>query len=95
MENTAIQYNAEKYPNFKEYLWFKAHEDTLMRRYYGRFIIIKDEQVWGDYGTWRMAWIQARKLHAPGSYIIQHCIDRDPRWVPRLIGHKFTFVQEL
>ena len=94
MENTAVQYNAEKYPNFKEYLWFKENEKTLMPRYFGRFIIIKDKQIWGDFGTWRLAWIEARKLHAPNSYIIQHCIDRDPRWIPRLIGHKLTFVEE-
>ena len=92
MENTVIQYNAEKYPNFKEYLWFKEHEETLMRRYYGRYIVIKNEQIIGDYGSWRLARQLTVKEHKPGTFIIQHCTERDPRWAPRLNRHKIVTV---
>ena len=42
MENTIVQYNAEKYPNFKEFLWYEQHETELLRHYLGRYLVIKD-----------------------------------------------------
>lgn len=92
MEKEQVQYDAEKYPNFKEYLWFKENEEELMKRYYGRYIVIKDEKVIGDYGSWRLARQQTVKEHKPGTFIIQHCMERDPLWAPRLIGHKLITV---
>ena len=94
MEKTAVQYNAEKYPNFKEFLWYKEHEAELMKRYYGRYIVIKDGQVIGDYGSWGLARQETVKQHKPGTYIIHHCIERDPKWAPRLIGHRLVTVNE-
>jgi hypothetical protein len=55
MAEATISYNAAKYPNFKEYLWFEAHEEELLRQYFGRYIVIKNEQVIGDYGTRKLA----------------------------------------
>jgi len=94
MEKDKIQYDAEKYPNFKEYLWFKENEEELMRRYYGRYIVIKDEKVMGDYGSWRLAWSQAVKQLElkPGTFIIHLCVKRDPLRAPRLTGRKFISV---
>jgi hypothetical protein len=94
MENTTVQYNAEKYPNFKEYLWYEAHEEELINRYFGRYIIIKEGQVIGDYGSRKLARQQAVKLHKPGTFIIHHCIEPDPRRAPRLIGHRLVTVNE-
>ncbi len=92
MEKQQVEYDAEKYPNFKEYLWFKEHEEELMQRFYGRYIVIKEEEVIGDYGSWRLARQQTVKDHKPGTFIIQYCMERDPRWAPRLIGHKLITV---
>ncbi len=94
MEKEQVQYDAEKYPNFKEYLWFKENEEELMKRYYGRYIVIKDEKVIGDYGSWRLAWSQAVKHFQlePGTFIIHLCEKRDPRRAPRLTGRKLISV---
>ncbi len=88
MEKEAIQYDAAKYPNFKEYLWYKEHEEELMKRYYGRYIVIQDNAVLGDYGSWRLAWSQAlnRLQLEPGNFIIHQCVKKEPlRMSPRLI----------
>ena len=37
--------------NFKEYLRYKAHEEALLLRYFGRFVVIKDEAVIADYAA--------------------------------------------
>ena len=94
MENTMLKYDAEKYPNFKEYIWYKQHEVELKARYFGRYIVVKDEQVIGDYGSRSVARHETVKLHKPGTFIIHHCIEPDPRWAPRLIGHKLVTVHE-
>jgi hypothetical protein len=94
MEKQQVEYDAEKYPNFKEYLWFKEHEAELMQRFYGRYLIIKGQEVLGDYGSWRLAWSQAvNRFHLePDTFIIHLCEKRDPRRAPRLVGRKLISV---
>ncbi len=86
MEKATVQYDVAKYPNFKEYFWFKAHEEELLLRYFGRYLLIKDEKVVGDYDTRRLASIEAHKHFKPGTYIIHQCVKKEPlRFSPRLI----------
>lgn len=90
MEKKQVKYSSDNPPpNYKEYLWYKEHEVELMKRYFGRYIVIKDKQVIGDYGTWKLARQQTVKDHKPGTFIIQHCEQPDPRWAPRLSGRNF------
>jgi hypothetical protein len=92
MAEATIQYNTLKYPNFKEYLWFEAHEAELLNRYFGRYIVVKDEQVIGDYGTRKLARQQTLQQHKPGTFIIHRCAETDPRRAPRLNGRKLVTV---
>jgi hypothetical protein len=68
MENTAVKYDAEKYPNFKEYLWYKQHEAELLERFPSRYVVIKDEKVIADFesrslaGTLRLPRVVNRQL---------------------------------
>jgi|GEM_PF-751707 len=92
MAETTVQYDAVKYPNFKEYLWFEAHEEELLRSYFGRYIVIKGEQVIGDYGSRKLARQQTLQHHKPGTFIIHLCVDKDPRRAPRLSGRQLITV---
>jgi hypothetical protein len=92
MTEARVQYDAVKYPNFKEYLWFEDHEAELLRRYFGRYIVIKDEQVIGDYDSRKLARQQTLKHHKPGTFIIHLCAEEDPRRVPRLSGRQLVTV---
>jgi hypothetical protein len=85
MAETTVSYDAGKYPNFKEFLWFEAYEQELLRQYSGRHIVIKDEQVIGDYGSRKLARQQTLKNHKPGTFIIHFCAENEPRRVPKLI----------
>ena len=88
MSTVSLTYNISKYPNFKEYLWFEANEEDLLRQYFGRYIVIKDEKVIGDYGSRKLARLQTLKSHEPGTFIIHFCAEKDPRRAPRLIGRQ-------
>lgn len=67
----------EEYPNYKEFLWYQAREEELLKKYYRRYIVIKDGQVIGDYSSkglgWRMTILQG---HQPGTFIIHHCVPK-------------------
>ena len=92
MEKQPVQYDLTKFPNYKEYLWYKEHEEELMRRYYGRFIVIKDGQVIGDYGSRKLARQQTVKHHKPGTYLIHQCVEPDLRRAPRLNNHQLVTI---
>jgi hypothetical protein len=94
MENTNISYDAEKFPNFKEYLWYKAHETELLQRFYGRFLAIKDGEVIGDYSSRSFAREQTCLNHEFGTFIIQHCVENVVRRMPRLHNFQIVTVNE-
>lgn len=78
MAEATISYNIAKYPNFKEYLWFEAHEEASLQQHLGRYIVIKGEQVIGDYGTRKHARQETLKKHEADSFII-HFVLRKTR----------------
>ena len=92
MENTVVQYNADKYPNFKEFLWYEQHEAELLRRYLGRYLVIKDEKVLGDFSSRKIARQHTVPNHTPGTFIIHLCAEKDPKRMPRIRGHKLITV---
>jgi predicted double-glycine peptidase len=95
MANTAVQYDATKYPNFKEFLWYKEHETELVQQYYGRYVVIKDEQIIGEFGSRTLARQQTLKNHKSGTFIIHHCVKQIPRRFPAMLKHKIVTVHEI
>ncbi|MCC7246804.1 MAG: hypothetical protein IT269_14055 [Saprospiraceae bacterium] len=92
MTEATIRYNAVKYPNFKEYLWYEANEKELLKQYQGRYIVIKNEQVIGDYESRKQARQETLKNHESGSFIIHLCSIGDPRRAPRISGRQIVVV---
>jgi hypothetical protein len=58
----------------KEFQYFIDHQDELVKKYNGRFIVIKDEAVIGDYSTNLEAYNETSKTHPVGTFLIQHCL---------------------
>ncbi len=86
MEKQPVQYDDAKFPNYKEYLWYEEHEDELLQRYYGRYLVIKDGKIIGDYGMRKLARQETLKHHKPGTFLIHQCVKKEPlRMSPRLI----------
>lgn len=57
-----------------EFKWYLAHQDELVTKYNGRYVVIKGEAVLGAYDTDIEAISETIKMgHAPGTFIVQRC----------------------
>jgi hypothetical protein len=60
----------------KEFTYYKNHQDELVSKYKGKFILIKDEVVFGPFDTELHAYSNAIKelKFDKGSFLIQQCL---------------------
>ncbi len=58
----------------KQFKYYLDHQRELVKKYNARFIVIKDEQVIGDYSTEAEAYDVTVKEHKLGTFLIQHCL---------------------
>ncbi|MGD9852454.1 MAG: DUF5678 domain-containing protein [Nitrospirales bacterium] len=58
----------------KEFQYYKDNQEELVRRYENKFIVIKGEEVVGDYDTEIEAYESAKKNFPVGTFLIQHCL---------------------
>lgn len=61
----------------EEFQYFKNNQQDLVEKYYGRYLVIKDQEIHGDYDTELEAYEQAKSKYEPGSFLIQHCLPGD------------------
>ena len=54
--------------------YFKAHQDELVKKYEGKFLVIKDQQIQDVYDTESDAYNEAKKKFDLGSFLIQQCL---------------------
>jgi hypothetical protein len=57
----------------KEFKYYLANQDELVKQYNGKFIVIVDEQVTGAYDSNVQAYTEASKKYPAGSFLIQKC----------------------
>jgi Family of unknown function (DUF5678) len=57
----------------KEFKYFLAHQEELVNKYSGKYIVIKDESVIGDYDSEMDAYFETKKKYELGTFIIQKC----------------------
>ena len=55
----------------KEFEYYTSHQEELVGKYAGKFIVIKGGKVDGAYGTQEEAYTKAREKHELGTFIIQ------------------------
>ena len=60
-----------------EFDYYLEHQAELAEKYQGRYIVIKDNTVLGDYDTAGEAIRETSQTHALGTFMVQLC-DRDP-----------------
>jgi cytolysin (calcineurin-like family phosphatase) len=53
--------------------WFRANQSELVKRYTGKYLVLRDKSVAGAYDTDKEAYSTARAT-LPGKYIILRCI---------------------
>ena len=57
----------------KEFKYFVDNQKELVKKYNGRYIVIKGEKVIGDYASEIDAYTQTQKAHELGTFLIQLC----------------------
>ncbi len=58
----------------KQLEYFKSHQDELVRKYRGKFLVIKDQDVKGVYDTEIEAYTDAKKKFELGTFLIQQAL---------------------
>jgi hypothetical protein len=58
----------------KEFKYFMEHQDELVKKYNGKFIVIKDESVWGSFDSELSAYTEAKQKFEVGTFLIQQCL---------------------
>lgn len=60
----------------KEFQYYLANQESLVKSHFGRYIIIKDEKVLGDFNSEIEAILFAKKELGLelGSFLVQHCM---------------------
>jgi hypothetical protein len=58
----------------KEFKYYIDHQGDLLKKYNGKFLVIKGEKVIGDYSSHSEAYNHASQTEKLGTFLIQHCI---------------------
>lgn len=57
----------------KELQYFIANQKELVKKYEGKFLVIKNQEIVGIYDTEIEAYREAQKKHELGTFLIQEC----------------------
>lgn len=61
----------------KEFKYYLDHQAELVKKYNGRFLVIKDEGVVGDFATMEEAYFDSVQKYELGTFLIQECTEGD------------------
>ena len=54
-----------------EFKYYLDHQDEMVKRYEGKFIVIKNGEVLGDYDSELVAIDETQKSHKLGTFLVQ------------------------
>ena len=57
----------------KEFDYYLAHKAELLKKYDGKFLVIKNQEVVGAYDADLEALLETSKTHEMGTFLIQKC----------------------
>ena len=60
-----------------EFEWYLAHQDELVKDYNGKYVVIKNEKVIGDFDDIGVAVEETSKIHELGTFLVQKCTPGD------------------
>jgi len=60
-------------PLQKEFEYYRAHQDELVEKFRGKFVVIKGEEVLGAYSNELEAIQKTSKTHELGTFFVQRC----------------------
>ncbi|MBI9008450.1 MAG: hypothetical protein JEZ05_00335 [Tenericutes bacterium] len=57
-----------------EFEFFATNKEELLKKYYGKFIVIKDQKVQGKYNSIEEAIVSGMKSFELGTFLVKQCI---------------------
>jgi hypothetical protein len=60
-------------PLEKEFKYYLEHQDELVKKYYGKFVVIKDNKVIGAFDSELEAIEKTSETHELGTFLVQKC----------------------
>jgi hypothetical protein len=60
-------------PLEKEFEYYLDHQDELVKKYNGKFVVIKGCSVIGAYDSELQALEETTKIHEMGTFLVQKC----------------------
>ena len=57
----------------KEFQYYLNNQEELLKKYQGRHLVIKGQKVIGSYDSEAQAYLETKKEHEPGTFLIQLC----------------------
>lgn len=61
----------------KDFQYYLDHQDELVKTYSGRYLVIKAENVVGDYSSESDAYFDSVRKYGLGNFLIQLCTSGD------------------
>ncbi|MFH1170403.1 MAG: hypothetical protein V1704_02495 [Candidatus Vogelbacteria bacterium] len=58
----------------KQLGYFKSRQDELVKKYEGKFLVIRDQEIQGIYDTEIDAYTNAKEKFELGTFLIQQCL---------------------
>ena len=58
----------------KEFHYYLQNKDDLIKKYEGKYLLIKEEEVIGSYESEIEAYTEAQKQFELGTFLIQPCV---------------------
>ncbi len=61
----------------KEYKYYQAHQQEFLKKYKGKVLVIRGEEVVGIYETEGAAYEESVPKYKLGTFLIQKCVPQD------------------
>ncbi len=55
-----------------EFDYYRKHQDELVQKYDGKFVVIRGSEVLGAYDSYEQAYAATAEDHPLGTFLIQH-----------------------
>jgi hypothetical protein len=58
----------------KEFKYYVSNQNQLVRKYFGKYLVIRGEEVVGNYDSFEDALYDSQKKYELGTFLIQQCL---------------------
>jgi len=67
----------------KDFRYYLNHQDDLVKKYNGKYIVLNDSQVVGAYDDYADAFYSSLEKYEPGTFMVQLCTPGDSAYTAR------------